>query len=403
VNRRTSLDPRLIALGLLTGAAVGVWAGRRAQTLADRPVRPQLIDWDRAREIAVNMNHEAALSATDRRRLDEEYGRLVDQTIPVVSAFTGLTLPSDRSSVFAFDRVDWINSNIESFKVMFQPIERLRLVDLGNSPRVINVLWSGLNQAVISAELGILLGYLARRVLGQYDLSLLGREPMESTGKLYFVQPNIANMERTLGVPSQQFRLWLALHETTHAFEFEAVPWLRGHMNGMLEEYFGFITQDIDYLKRGLDGLKVFVERARERGSEQTSWIELVMTPEQRRLFARMQATMSIVEGYSNYVMNGVGRDLLPSYEMIHTRFERRQRDRTPAEKLFIRLTGLDLKMEQYRLGEAFINRVVESRGHAFAQRVWSSADALPTMAELRQPELWIERMTTGAMATGAA
>lgn len=394
MKNRHTLDPRFVALGLLTGAAVAVWAGKRVQSLAEQPAKPGLIDWDRARTIAVNMNQEAALTATERRRLDSEYTALVERTIPIVARFTGLQLPEQRAEVFAFDRVDWINANIDAFRHMLQPIERLRETGKDASSNVVGVLWSGLNQSVISAEIGILLGYLARRVLGQYDLALLGREPLESSGKLYFVQPNIRNMERALALPKEEFRLWLALHETTHAFEFEAVPWLRGHMNEMLEDYFGFITQDIDYLRRGMDGLKIFVERARNRGEDSTSWIEMVMTPEQRHLFTRMQSTMAIVEGYSNYVMNGVGRDLMPEYVTIRTRFERRQRERTPAEKLFIRLTGLDLKMEQYRLGEAFIDDVVAQRGHAFAQRVWDDPQSLPSMSELRHPEQWIQRMS---------
>ncbi|RIK35625.1 MAG: hypothetical protein DCC58_20275 [Chloroflexi bacterium] len=400
MTRRTPFDPRLVALGLLTGAAVGVWAGRRAQSWTARPAKPGLIDWDRARAIAVNMNREAALTATERIRLDAEYTALVDRTIPLVSRFTGLTLPAERPEIYAFDRVDWINANIDAFRRMFMPIERLKLNEQAANPNVVSVLWSGVNQSVISAELGILLGYLARRVLGQYDLALLGREPIETTGKLYFVQPNIVNIERALGLPSEEFRLWLALHETTHAFEFEAVPWLRAYMNAMIEEYFGFITQDIDYLRRGMDGIKVFVERARGSGGDNTSWIELIMTPEQRRLFSRMQATMSIVEGYSNYVMNGVGRELMPEYTTIRTRFESRQQQRSPAEKLFIRLTGLDLKMEQYRLGEAFIDHVVRHKGHGFASRVWDSPEALPTMAELRKPDEWIARMIAPVVET---
>src|SRR4028119_1780951 len=124
---------------------------------------------------------------------------------------------------------------------MFEPIERMDLLGRSpDSPRPINVLWSGLNQTVISAELGVLLGYLARRVLGQYDLALLGREPV-TTGKLYYVEPNIRSVEQTLKLPGEDFRMWLALHETTHAFEFEAHPWLRDHFNGLLEKYFEFL------------------------------------------------------------------------------------------------------------------------------------------------------------------
>jgi len=352
-----------------------------------------MIDWDRARTIAISMNKESSLTAMERERLDAEYDALVQRTIPLISEFTGVSLPYPLNRVHAFDRVDWINANIEAFKRMFEPIEKFDLFGNQNAPRAVNVLWSGLNQTVVSAELGLLLGYLARRVLGQYDLALLGREPLEESGKLYFVQPNIVNTERSLGVPPDQFRLWLALHETTHAFEFEAYPWVRQHMNSLIEEYFTFLTQDIEYLKKGMSGLKTFYERARSQGERGNSWIELVMTPDQRILFGRMQATMAVVEGYSNYIMNAVGRDLMPDYSLIHRRFEQRQSQRSNAEQLFIRLTGLDLKLEQYRLGEAFINEIVRLRGHAVVRTLWQGPDMLPTLAELRTPETWLERI----------
>lgn len=398
MSSRTRIDPRLVAAGLMTGAVVGVWAGRKGKELLDRPATDGLIDWERARTVAISMNREATLTASERARLDDEYFELVQRTIPLVAAHTGTQLPMPLEQIYAFDRVDWINANIQAFRHMFEPIEKLDLFSRPDAPRAVNVLWSGLNQTVVSAELGILLGYLARRVLGQYDLALLGREPMETSGKLYFVQPNIRNTERTLGVPPEQFRLWLALHETTHAFEFEAFPWVRQHMNSMIEEYFTFLTQDIEYLKRGLRGVKALWDRARtsDMRGDSSSWIELVMTPEQRRLFSNMQATMAVIEGYSNYIMNAVGRDLMPDFSLIANRFERRQRQRSNAEQLFIRLTGLDMKMEQYRLGEAFINEVVRQRGHEMAKRVWEGPNMLPTLAELRQPDVWIARIDTG-------
>ena len=179
-SSRKAVDPRLVAFGLLTGAAVGVWAGKRAKAWSEEhPAKPGMIDWDRARTVAITMNQEAALSASERARLDSEYYELTQRTIPLVSAHSGMTLPNPLNQVYAFDRVDWINANIDAFRHMFEPIEKLDLFGGNpNAPRVVNVLWSGLNQTVVSAELGMLLGYLARRVLGQYDLALLGREPL---------------------------------------------------------------------------------------------------------------------------------------------------------------------------------------------------------------------------------
>ncbi|MBX6341240.1 MAG: zinc-dependent metalloprotease, partial [Thermomicrobiaceae bacterium] len=374
MERTRKPDKRLLAAGLLLGAAVGAWAGQRTREYAERREVPNLINWDHARSIAIGMNREGALSAERRAELDRYYAELIERAIPLVAAYTGDELSPSREHVYAFDRVDWIGANIDNFRRMFEPLEALNPLRGQASPNPASVLWGSVNQTVLSAEIGLLLGYLARRVLGQYDLPLLGREPLEA-GKLYFVQPNIESVERALNLPGDDFRLWLALHETTHAFEFEAHPWLRQHVNGLLETYFDYLRDDVERLTQGFRGLRAFWERARSGERGNGSWLEMVMTPEQRRLFNTMQATMSVVEGYSNHVMNAVGRELIPTYETISRRFERRQQQRTVAEQLFARLTGLDLKLEQYRQGEAFINQVVRERGHDVARRIWEGPE----------------------------
>lgn len=394
---RSSGKRQAVAVGLLAGAAVGAWAGSRVLPRTVQDTEPRaLIDWDQARGIAITMNRGQALTASERQTLDQQYRDLVEQCVPLVADYTGDTLPDSRERTFAFDRVDWINANIDAFRTLFAPIESL-YTDEGGEKSVAAVMLGGLNRRVISAELGLLLGYLARRVLGQYDLALLGREPI-TTGKLYYVEPNIRAVERNLNLPPDQFRMWLALHETTHAFEFESHPWVRAHFNSLLTQYMEFLKQDAEQLKHGVKGLKIFVQRARSRGTAGGSWIEAVMTPEQRQLFNQMQAMMCVIEGYSNHVMNIVGRDLLPSYDSIAEKFARRQRERTTSEQLFARLTGLDVKMEQYRLGEAFVNHVVEERGHAAIRQMWSGPEALPSMAEIREPARWLARMPAAAL-----
>jgi coenzyme F420 biosynthesis associated uncharacterized protein len=121
--------------------------------------------------------------------------------------------------------------------------------------------------------------------------------------------------------------------------------------------------------------------------------INALMTPQQRELMSRLQALMALAEGYSNHVMNQVGRQLLPNFELIHQRVEQRQRQRSQVEQVFLKITGLSLKMEQYRLGERFVDTVVRERGISFANRAWSAPEALPSEAEIRDPERWIGRM----------
>lgn len=393
------IDKRFLAVGAFAGVAMGYWAKRKTRDYQERGEVPKLLDWDRARSVAVGMNRGQALDAARRAELKSVYRSLVERCLEPIGAYTGARLTRPFDAVLAFDRVDWVTANIANFATLFEPLEELNPLH-GQAPKVVSVLWGSVNQAVLSSEVGLLLGYLARRVLGQYDLALLGKEPI-TDGKLYFVEPNIREVQQRLGLPLDDFRMWLALHETTHVFEFEAHPWVRDHLNAILEQYFEFLSQDVAALKEhGVSGLKMFLERARASGAKRRgNWMELLMTPEQRELFTQMQATMAIVEGYSNHVMNAVGRKLLPSFDQITRQIEKRQREKSMAEQIFIRLTGLDMKLEQYRMGEAFIDRVVALRGHDMARRVWESAATMPSLDEVRAPERWIARMERTALA----
>lgn len=382
-----------IAAGATIGLAVGAWGVRKVQDFANRERTTTMIDWERSRTIATNMNKAGTLTATERTHLNRYYGELVDECVPIISAYTGVSLPDNPDRTYAIDRVDWINANLEGFQRLFAPIEALNESRAGKN--VLSRAWHGVNQNLMSYEVGMLLGYMARRVMGQYDLAMFGREPVTDPGKLYFVEPNIRGIEQKLGLPREDFRKWLALHETTHVFEFEAHPWVRQHFNALLERYMQFMQQDTEFLKQGMRGLKVFADRVRNQRDEERpgSWMEAIMDADQRALFSEMQALMSVIEGYSNHVMNAVGKDLLPNYDEISRKFEERQQMRSQADQLFGKLTGLNVKLEQYRQGEEFIDAIVEQRGHSFAYRVWDKPEHLPTMTELKDPDSWITRI----------
>lgn len=390
-NRRNQ-QRAMMGLGVLAGAAlVGAYAANRRRVYT-RTGAPPMIHWERVRRIAVQMNPETGATAEWHASWAAYYTDLVRRCEPLITEEMGQPLPQPVQEIAAFSRAEWVDANIRNFQILFAPLEDLHRASF-RADNLADVVMGDANQAMVSVELGILLGYLARRVLGQYDLSLLGREPVTSAGRLYFVEPNIGGVQQELGLDVEEFRLWIALHETTHAFEFEAYPWLRVHFNSLIEDYFKLILEDLTMLRGGMGGVGSLVTRARENLSNGDSWIEAVMTPDQRTLFDRLQALMAVVEGYSNYIMNTVGQRLLPSYEKIKAEFEARAARRSPAERLFVRLTGLALKMEQYRLGETFINEVVAQAGVAMANRMWEGPAALPTLAELRNPAAWIARM----------
>ena len=117
------------------------------------------------------------------------------------------------------------------------------------------------------------------------------------------------------------------------------------------------------------------------------------MSPSQLASFRKTQALMSLLEGYSNHVMNDAGERLLPGFAKLHERFERRNESRGALERAIMRLTGLDLKMEQYAAGERFVTAVLAVRDRAFLNRVWEGPASLPDLDEIREPQRWIDRI----------
>jgi coenzyme F420 biosynthesis associated uncharacterized protein len=379
----------ILVVGMVAGAAARYYIETRARAEGRRT---RLIDWEQARDVALRVSQWEQAPVGERAYRGEQYMRLVKQSEPLIAEYLGVQLPRPINRVYVHDRREWLEANFVSFEQLFRPLEDIYERN-GGGRGAAAMLLGDLNGKFLGAQLGVLLGYLARRVLGQYDLSLLSPDPATS-GALYFVEPNIARVQSQLGLNDEDFRLWIALHEATHAFEFEAYPWVRQHFRDLLQEYFDQLSVQLEGLGGGLP--QMLVRLAQGVGSGQ-HWIELVLTPEQRRIFDRLQALMSIVEGYGNHIMNAVGSQLLPSFAQIEQRVAQRQSTRTLIEQLFNRITGMDLKLAQYQQGEAFIDAVIKDRGPEFAHRVWERVENLPTLEEIRNPQQWIARIELGS------
>ena len=378
---------RAVGAGLLIGVAAGVlWTAARRQT-KDQDNR--VFDWNRVRAIALRtLPIGQRMSAEDRAASEALYANILRDITEPLAAYTGVHLALADIEVQALDREDWVQTNIGNFQELLQPFEDLYR-DASGTSKLDLPAFNAVGRLALSGEVGVLLGYLARRVLGQYDIGLLGARAAEP-GKLYFVEPNIQNVQRRLGLPHGEFRVWLALHEATHAFEFEAHPWIRQYFNATLQEY---LESVVERLKEGGTSVSSILTRALERWSLGGNLIDALMSPRQRELVSRLQALMSLLEGYSNHVMAAVGRGMLPHLDEIEHRVEQRSRRRSPAELLFLRLTGLQMKLDQYRLGAAFVNQVNEERGVAFMNQVWAGPQNLPTEEEIRDPARWMRRM----------
>jgi coenzyme F420 biosynthesis associated uncharacterized protein len=356
-----------------------------------------LIDWDCVREIA---SAALELQRTEPEAIQpnvvEAYQHMLQDSYGQVGEYTKLKVSGLPEKIEVFNQLDWIDANVVSFRFLFDPISR-RYVQMLEEMQAEQGRTAGrgaqrVARVVLSVQVGVIMGYLSRNILGQFDLSL--PEP-EKGGRLYVVEPNVRRIDSELGLEPIEFRKWITLHEVTHSYEFHCNGWLRAYMMSSMQEY----LNSIDW--KGL-ARPDFFRRMREQNVQEDDalkaggLISMVSTPEQRAILARLQGVMSVLEGYSNHVMDQVGKELLASYETMKERFELRRENKGAAEKLFQRLIGINLKLQQYKLGERFVNAVVEAEGLEFMNRVWESAERMPTMDEINNPAAWIGRIKSG-------
>lgn len=356
------------------------------------------IDWGQSESIAgiVSLSDGAASPPVDGKTV-EFFEGISSRSENLIERFTGLVPQDPLGPIYVLDRPAWVHANLESFKLIFEPFSQSyagtmqKLEGRRKRPARMSKRFT---KGILTVQIGLVMGYLSRNVLGQYDLGL---PKLEDAGRLYIVYPNLLRTEQRMRLVPEEFRLWITLHEVTHAFEFAAFPWLRGYMRRMMEEYFASVTVRLDEMGNRL--LPNF-SRADLKDSAKLNdiinkggLISVVHSPEQREILARIQAFMSLVEGYSNFVMDGVGQDILPSYQEMKESFARRRDSKTGAERFIEKVLGFDLKFQQYQIGELFCREVNEKEGVEFLNLAWKREENLPTYEEIHHPFIWIERI----------
>jgi coenzyme F420 biosynthesis associated uncharacterized protein len=383
--RRTD---RAVGLGLLVGAATVAIATRYVTRRTRRAADPGLVDWRRAEQIAVTRLRRApgALPAAELQAAQAAYERAMNRVVPLLEQHLGRPLPGVVERHEVVDRAGWAHANIATFQHLVNRLEpHLRSIS-GETGFAAHVARRA-NRFLTTQQIGFLLGYMGTRVLGQYDIALLSAEA--TPGKLLFVEENIRAVAVTLGVPLEDFRIWIALHETTHAYEFEANSWLRPYLRDHLERQLAGLFDQARTFQAG--GLPALIKRIRESYDNPLAGL---LGPEQRRLFEETQLVMSLLEGFGDWVMDEVGAQLVPDVAAIRTRFEARRSQRRGAlDRIVARLTGLDLKIDQYRRGERFVAGIVAAGGREAVAALWSGPSTLPSQAELADPRAWVARV----------
>ena len=341
----------------------------------------RLADWDTAYLVGRRVAGPGVrVEPADRARMREELSGAVARAEALVTDFSGLQLEGFRSRAWVMGRGDWIRANLSGLQRLLEPLAERLLKKRPDRP--------SFSRHALGAQAGALLGYVSRRVLGQFDVFL----PPDDDGLIYFVGPNVVEVERRYALTPADFRQWIAIHEVTHRVQFSSAPWLRGYLGGMVDEYLSTVSLDAREL---IDQLRRAAEDASHGGLDLRQGLLALLSPEQRAVFEKTQGMMSLLEGHASFVMNEVAKDHVHDLERMRRALSHRRRA-GKAEHALQKAIGFDQKVAQYDAGERFVRAVVDRVGQEGFNRVWAGSENLPSREEIGDPARWVERVSAG-------
>ncbi len=378
------------------------------------------VDWSFARTVAGRVSGQEPFAQSYHvASLETDLLELTSQAERLVEAETGLVSAVGPARARVTDRLGWVDANLASFERLIRPLlGRINEPSPAREPenrrqpegwagavagalapvgRAVNAVGDVVGPKVAGAELGALLGWMSSRVLGQYDLLIIEDDTAHEQDWVYYVGPNVLSLEKRYGFAPREFRLWLAVHECTHRAQFTGVPWLRPYFLSLVNELLDSVDPDP---RRLLDAL---AETARDMGRGNGPSLRdgglsvLLASPEQRETMKKVSGLMSLLEGHGDIVMDRATRDLIPGQQRFARVMTQRRQNASGLVKLIQRLTGIEAKLAQYEEGERFVKAAEEAGGRALFDQVWSGPESLPTIDEIRDPQLWISRVRTPA------
>ena len=352
------------------------------------------IAWDVAERLASRVaNHKPNPPAYQLRALEADFAELTEQAEELVEAETGLCSLAGPARARVTDRAGWVGANVASFRRLIGPVAE-RLASAMEHPTKVGPfslgLPEGISRQITGTQVGLLLGWMSTRVLGQYDQLLIEDDHPEDQDIVYYVGPNIVALEQRFGFPPREFRLWIALHEVTHRAQFTGVPWMREHFLSLVNSTLASIDPDP---KRLLEALRRSARQVRSGHNplDDGGLLALLATPAQFEAIQEIGGLMSLLEGHGDVTMDRAGADRIPNAGRFSGALRERRRQHGVA-KVVSSLIGMDAKLRQYEQGERFIASVEGAGGPDLLAKVWQGPEWLPSWDEIRDPQTWITR-----------
>ena len=296
-------------------------------------------------------------------------------------------------------RAEWIRSTLEAWRWLFEPLAVRftgELAKLGGESAAegseegttLDAVMGQVGPLMLGLQVGTLVGHLAKEVVSRYDLAI----PRESDPALHVVWTNARELADEYGIDHESFQKWLALHEVSRHLTMASAPWVIRYYRSLLLEVVDALeidTADIEQRltelqTRGMEALEVEVD-------PQT--IPLAQTERHRKALERLHAFMAVFEGYAGHASAAVASELVPDRSKIDEGMARHKASPSEGKAMLATLLGLSFDRTLQTAGETFCAAIFKLKGLDALNRVWTAPDYLPSMAEIRDPFAWIERV----------
>jgi putative hydrolase len=374
------------------------------------------VSWDAARQLAASIatggESEPNVDPLDRIQL-EQLARVADLH---VGSTTGLsTSHTGRVEIAPVTRTEWINRSLDVYRPLIESIAASLGADEADSddlpsgggvpmtpdpdadPDAQLDAWLGgmmhvLAPMMLGMTAGSMLGHLAARSFGQYDLPV----PRPGNDEIVVVVRNLDEFGTEWSLERDELRLWVCLHEITHHAVL-GIPHVQARLQNLLADLAGGFEPDT----RGLEDRLGDIDPSDPQGlsslqsmfGDPEALLGAIRSPSQLARLPELEALTAVIVGYVDWVMDTIGGRLMGSYGQITEALRRRRVEEAPSDRFVGQLLGLDLRQEHYDRGTAFIDGVVERAGIDALDRLWKSERELPTPNEVDAPGLWLARI----------
>jgi putative hydrolase len=372
------------------------------------------VNWDAARQLAASIATEGVsepnIDPIDRIKL-EQLSRVAELQVANASGLT--TSPTGRGvTVLPVNRSQWIQRTLESHRPLFEALAGSLGGGLGRGlvepddrgdpdlpddlsdpmAKMLGGMMQAFSPVMLGMTAGSMLGHLALRSFGQYDLPI----PRPPSDDLMIVLGNLDEFGREWSLPEDDLRLWVCVHEVAHHAVL-SVPHVRERLESLLHAYVAGFEPDSGSLESKLGELDVNDMSAltdiQQFFGDPEVLLGAIQSPAQRELLPRLEALVAVIVGYVDHLMDEIGQGLIGSYAMVTEAIRRRRVTADPSDRFVERLLGLELTQAQYERGSAFVEGAVERAGRQALERLWQSDRELPTPAEVDAPGLWLARI----------